>query len=362
MVVATLGSRPPRSSDRGSSHGLLAVAPQPSGCGFRDTRVAFCTISGSWFLPQSSGCGATAFGLWLSRPPGRGRHDLRIVVPATVFGLWCHSLRAVAVATPGSRPPRSSDRGSCHSLRAVVPQPSDCGCLDPRVAAATIFGSWLLLQFSGCGATAFGLWLSRPPSRGRHELRIVAPATVFGLWCHSLRAVAVATPGSRPPRSSDRGFCHSLWSVVPQLSGCGCRDFGVAATAILWCHSSRAVAVTTLGSRPYLNPQAYSEASTKALRLVGILGFFWKCFQTGAASVGHPVIKEFYVNARITLLQAFCRVASGGMGVSDRVSKVKASWDSLKGINKGSKGILGYFLKVISRGSTGIRGILRRDL
>ena len=235
MVVATLGSRPPRSSDRGSSHGLRAVVPQSSGCGCRD---------------------------------------------------------------PRSRPPRSSDRGSCHSLRAVVPQPSDCGCLDPRVAAATIFGSWLLLQFSGCGATAFGLWLSRPPSRGRHELRIVAPATVFGLWCHSLRAVAAATRG-------DRGFCHSLWSVVPQLSGCGCRDFGVAATAILWCHSSRAVAVTTLGSRPYLNPQAYSEASTKALRLVGILGFFLKCFQTGAASVGHPVIKEFYVNARITLLQAF---------------------------------------------------------
>ena len=250
------------------------MVPQPSGCGCRDPRVAAATIFGSWLQSRSSGCGATAFGLWLSRHPGGDFHDLGVVAPATVFGLWRHSLRAVAVATPGSRPPRSSDRGSCHSLRAVVPQSSGCGCRDPRVAAATIFGSWLLPQSSGSGAIAFGLWPSRPSGRGRHDLRIVAPATVFGLWCHSLwavhslrgcgatvfglrpsrpsgrgchdlrivasatvsglwchsfRVVAVATSGSRPPRSSDRGSCHSFRALVPQLSGCGCHDLRVAA-------------------------------------------------------------------------------------------------------------------------------------
>ena len=274
--------------------------------------------------PQSRDCGATAFGLWLSRPPGRGRHDLRIVAPATVFGLWCHSLRAVAVGTPrvaaatifgswlhprssdcgatafglwlsrppASRPPRSSDRGSIHGLRAVVPQPSGCGCRDPPVAATTIFGSWLLPQSSGCSATAFGLWLSRPPvaaatifgswllpqSSGcgaafglwlsRHDLRIVAPVRVLGLWCRSPR-VAAATifgswllpqssgcgatafglwlsrpPASRPPRSSDRGSCHSLPAVVPQL---------------------RAVAVATPGSWP---PRSSDRGSCHSLRTV----------------------------------------------------------------------------------------------
>ena len=194
------------------------MVPQPSGCGCRDPRVAAATIFGSWLQSRSSGCGATAFGLWLSR----------------------------------QRFPRLSARGSCHSLRAVVPRPSGCGCRDPRVAAATIFGSWLLPQSSGCGATAFGLWLSRPPGCGRHDLRIVAPATVFGLWCHSLRTVAVATLGSRPPRSSDRGSCHSLRVVVPQPSDCGCRDppsrgrheLRIVAPATvfgLWCHSLRAV-------------------------------------------------------------------------------------------------------------------------
>ena len=292
--------------------------------------------------PQSRDCGATAFGLWLSRPPGRGRHDLRIVAPATVFGLWCHSLRAVAVGTPrvaaatifgswlhprssdcgatafglwlsrppASRPPRSSDRGSIHGLRAVVPQPSGCGCRDPPVAATTIFGSWLLPQSSGCSATAFGLWLSRPPvaaatifgswllpqSSGcgaafglwlsRHDLRIVAPVRVFGLWCRSprvaaatifgswllpqsFRAVAVATGRGRhdlrivAPATVFRLWCHSFGLWLSRPPGRGRHDLRIVAPATvfgLWSQPSgcgpRIVLLpqSTGCGRPYPNP------------------------------------------------------------------------------------------------------------
>ena len=104
-------------------------------------------------------------------------------------------------------------------------------------------------------AAAFGLWLSRSSGRGCRDLRVAAVA-VFGLRRHSPRAVAATGSGLWLPRSSGRDYLttavfglrrHSLGLWLPQPPGCGCHDLRVVAVAVfgLQCHSPRAVAATT---------------------------------------------------------------------------------------------------------------------
>ena len=140
---------------------------------------------------------------------------------SAVFGLRCHSPRAVAATAFGLWLSRSSGRG-CHDLGSRLSQSSDCG--------VTALGLWLprssgrdylTTAVFGLRRHSLGLWLPQPPGCGCHDLRVVA-ATIFGSWL---------------PRSSGRG-CRSLRTAVSQPAGCGCH---------IWLWPLRDEAPTVLG-------------------------------------------------------------------------------------------------------------------